>query len=71
MYPNQAVLSAMGVEFAPGPIRLPLYAHKEMMPIPDRLFPGLSVYQVADVDHELQSLMCLLLQVTDISAFRR
>ncbi len=71
MYPDADLLSAMGVELAPGPIQLPLYARKEMVPTPDRLFPGLSVYRVTDVDQELQDLMCLLLQIVDGQAFRR
>jgi hypothetical protein len=71
MYPDASVLSAMGVELVQGPIKLPLYAQKEMKPTPDLLFPGLTVYQVVDIDPDLQHLMGLLLQVVDGGAFRR
>jgi hypothetical protein len=71
MYPEASVLTSLGVELLPGPIPLPLYARKEMKPTPDRLFPGLTVYQVVDVDPDLQCLMRILLQVTDGGAFRR
>jgi hypothetical protein len=71
MYPDAGILAAMGVELIQGPVLLPLYAQKQMKPTPDRLFPGLTVYQVVDVDPELQELMCLLLQITDGRAFRR
>ncbi len=71
MYPNDRILAAMGVELVQGPVLLPLYAQKQMRPTPDVLFPGLTVYQVVDVDPELQEMMSLLLQITDGRAFRR
>jgi hypothetical protein len=66
-----STLIAMGVELAPGPVPLPLYAQKELVPSRNQFSSDLIVYEVADVDHELQGLMSLLLQIVDGRAFRR
>ncbi len=70
MYPESSVLSSMGVTLCRGPVPLPLYAQKELRPDPTGI-PGLAVMRVVDVDPELQSLMSLVLQITDAQAFRR
>jgi hypothetical protein len=71
MQVEASVLSAMGVIPAPGPIPIPVYAQKMLVPVQDQTISGLTVYQVTDVDDELQSLMSLLLQIVDGKAFRR
>jgi hypothetical protein len=68
---DTSTLSAMGIRVSRGPVPIPLYAQKEVKPVNDRYLPGLVVYQVVDVDPELQALMSLVLQITDGAAFRR
>ncbi len=61
----------MGIENAPGPIRIPLYAQKVLVDDPVQHIPGMVVSHVEDVPDDLQSLMSFVLQIVDGRAFRR
>ncbi len=64
------MLETMGIRCSPGPIRIPLYAQKVMVDDIVQPIPGMIVSHVEDVSDELQSLMALILQIVDGSAFR-
>ncbi len=65
------MLKAMGIKSVPGPIRIPLYAQKIMVDDLVQPIPGMIVSHVEEVSDDLQSLMALVLQIVDGSAFRR
>jgi hypothetical protein len=65
------LLENLGVRCYPGPVRIPLYAQKQLVYDQVQPIPGMVVSRVVDVSPELQSLMAIILQIEDGSAFRR
>ena len=67
MHVDSHLLTSLGVNPVPGPVLVPLYVQKKMVPCS----PDLDLFRADDQDPELQSLACLVLQVEDGAKFRR
>ncbi len=65
------LLSNMGVRPCSGPFPIPLYAQKMMVDDDPQPIPGMIVSHIEDVDQELQSLISIILQISDGRLFRR
>jgi hypothetical protein len=68
---DSELLETLGVRCYPGPVRIPLYAQKQLVYDQVQPIPGMTVSRVVDVPDELQKLMAIVLQVEDGAAFRR
>ncbi len=67
MYVEPRLLEALGFEPSMGPLLIPLYTRKRMVPVQ----PHSSLIRAVDHDPDIQFLVSIILQVTDGSKFRR
>jgi hypothetical protein len=65
------LLATLGVSTVPGPILIPLYCRKKLVPVPEPRLPMFTVLEVAEVDQGVQECVSLLLQVLNGMMFRR